>query len=199
MHDHLSTIKCRPSWKQCALLIILLSHAVFGSPVVPSASSSPLEPVSQTHTLAESNLKVSTKKSLHHYDSIVPWHLWYFFVPLIQASLEEEDVFGPNLDERTDRKKRLLYEALKKAKQAKLLTLGAASANAAKSVGKSIFKTIATLGIKAIIFNFLYQVSWRLTHTVRNFLLIHVSNLNRVYVINSIMYANFCQSYISIA
>ncbi|XP_065206247.1 uncharacterized protein LOC135835759 [Planococcus citri] len=130
MYHNLSTTKCRPSWKQCALLLILLSHAVFGSPVVPSAASSPLEPVSQTHTLAESNLK---------------------------ASLEEEDVFGPNLDERSDRKKRLLYEALKKAKQAKLLTIGAASANAAKSVGKSIFKTIATLGIKAIIFNFLYQ------------------------------------------
>lgn len=71
----------------------------------------------------------------------------------------EEDVFGPTLEERGNRQKRLLYEALKKAKQAKLLTLGAASANAAKSVGKSIFKTIATLGIKAVIFNFLYQVS----------------------------------------
>lgn len=69
-------------------------------------------------------------------------------------------MFGPAIEERGNRQKRLLYETLKKAKQAKLLALGAASANAVKSVGKSVFKTVATLGIKAIIFNFLYQVSW---------------------------------------
>lgn len=71
-------------------------------------------------------------------------------------------MFGPTLEERADRKKRLLYETLKKAKQAKLLTLGAASGSAVKSIGKSVFKTVATLGIKAIIFNFLYSVSTKL-------------------------------------
>lgn len=76
---------------------------------------------------------------------------------MFQTSLEE-DVFGPTLGERADRKKRLLYETLKKAKQAKLLTIGSASGSAVKSVGKSLFKNIATFGIKAIIFNFLYSV-----------------------------------------
>lgn len=71
----------------------------------------------------------------------------------------EEEVFGPTLERRADRKKRFLYEALKKAKQAKLFHLGVASGNMAKSVGKSVLKTVATLGLKAIIFNFLYTVS----------------------------------------
>ena len=48
---------------------------------------------------------------------------------------------------------------MKKAKQAKLFHIGVASGNAAKQVGKSVLKTVATLGIKAIIFNFLYTVS----------------------------------------
>ncbi|KAK7604007.1 hypothetical protein V9T40_004280 [Parthenolecanium corni] len=69
----------------------------------------------------------------------------------------EEDVFGPTLGERSDRKKRLLYDTLKKAKQAKLLTLGSASSSVAKKVGKSVLKTVATLGVKAILFNFLFS------------------------------------------
>lgn len=72
-------------------------------------------------------------------------------------------MFGPTLDEQSDRKKRFLSDTLKKAKQAKLLSLGAASSgvakNAAKKIGKSVLKTVATLGIKAIIFNFLFSVS----------------------------------------
>lgn len=51
----------RPSWKQCALLLILLSHAVFGSPIVPAVSSAyeSLEPISQANTLGTKSLHVS--------------------------------------------------------------------------------------------------------------------------------------------
>lgn len=47
----------------------------------------------------------------------------------------------------------------KKAKQAKLLTLGAASAKVAKTAGKSILKAAATFGVKALILNLLFAVS----------------------------------------
>ncbi|XKL65376.1 hypothetical protein PGB90_008796 [Kerria lacca] len=119
----------RPSWKQCAMLLILLSHAVFGSPIVSSPSS---------YTALSSGVQLTLNEVKPH------------------TSLEE-DVFGPELNGRSDRKKRLFYDTVKKAKQAKLLTIGAASSGAVKSIGKSLLKSIATFGIKAIIFNFLYS------------------------------------------
>lgn len=51
----------RPSWKQCALLLILLSHAVFGSPIVPAVSTAyeSLEPVSQADISSSDSFHVS--------------------------------------------------------------------------------------------------------------------------------------------
>lgn len=57
MSDNLS----RPSWKQCALLLILLSHAVFGSPIVPAVNTAyeSLEAVSQADISSPKSLPVS--------------------------------------------------------------------------------------------------------------------------------------------
>lgn len=51
----------RPPWKQCALLLILLSHAVFGSPIVAAVSSNnkSLESASQTGVLGSKSVQVS--------------------------------------------------------------------------------------------------------------------------------------------
>lgn len=56
----------RPPWKQCALLLILLSHAVFGSPIVPAINSNyeHLEPASQADVSGPKSVQVS-QLSLH--------------------------------------------------------------------------------------------------------------------------------------
>lgn len=55
----------RTSWKQCALLLILLSHAVFGSPIVPAVGTAyeSLEPVSQADISNTDSFHVSIHQS----------------------------------------------------------------------------------------------------------------------------------------
>lgn len=189
---------CRPPWKQCALLLILLSHAVFGSPIVPTIASNykSLEPSSQAGISGPKSVQVShlqlynskLLKSHTHISNFYNLSVSFFIICEFllsrkfcgidnnldktlkflmftsyfggwhfQTSLEE-DIFGPNLDERSNRKKRLFYETLKKAKQAKFLALMTATSDTFKSVAQSVFKNVVTLGIKFVIFNFLYAV-----------------------------------------
>lgn len=81
----------------------------------------------------------------------------YFNNRHFQTSLEE-DIFGPTLDERSNRKKRFFYETLKKAKKAKFLALMTVASDTFKSMAQSVFKNVVTLGTKFVIFNFLYAV-----------------------------------------